>query len=155
MIALAMLLGGDYTSGVKGVGIVNGMEVLQAFDVSVDIKSGLTKFRQWLDGFELADVATKTPAEKEFHNKHRSARNRWIAPKDFPSPSVLTAYQKPVVDKSDARGSSDDDSSDDSASTAVEPVAEQELNIFTRTPGPSLVSGRVIPGPRSYSSSEA
>ena len=104
MIALAMLLGGDYTEGVKGVGIVNGMEVLQAFDVSADIKSGLTKFRQWLDGFEPTDnVATRTPAEKEFHNKHRSARNRWIAPKDFPSPSVLTAYQKPVVDKSDAR----------------------------------------------------
>lgn len=103
MIALAMLLGGDYTDGIKGVGIVNGMEVLQAFDVSVDIKSGLSNFRQWLDGFELADVATKTQAEKEFHNKHRSARNRWIAPKDFPSPSVLTAYKKPVVDKSDAR----------------------------------------------------
>ena len=104
MIALAMLLGGDYTEGVKGVGIVNGMEVLQAFDVSDDIKSGLAKFRQWLDGFEPTDiVATRTPAEKEFHNKHRSARNRWIAPKDFPSPSVLTAYQKPVVDKSDAR----------------------------------------------------
>jgi len=104
MIALAMLLGGDYTEGVRGVGIVNGMEVLQAFDVSSDIKSGLTKFRQWLDGFEPTDnVTTRTPAETEFHNKHRSARNRWVAPKDFPSASVLTAYQKPVVDKSDAR----------------------------------------------------
>jgi len=30
-IALAMLLGADYTEGVKGVGIVNGMEILQAF----------------------------------------------------------------------------------------------------------------------------
>ena len=33
MVALAMLLGGDYTDGVKGVGIVNGMEILQAFSV--------------------------------------------------------------------------------------------------------------------------
>ncbi len=29
MVALAMLLGSDYTDGVKGVGIVNGMEILQ------------------------------------------------------------------------------------------------------------------------------
>lgn len=104
MVALAMLLGGDYTDGVKGVGIVNGMEVLQAFDVSSDVRMGLSKFRQWLDGFEPTDsVTTRTPAEKVFNNKHRTARNRWSAPKDFPSPSVLTAYQKPVVDKSDAR----------------------------------------------------
>ena len=33
--------------------------------------------------------------------------------------------------------------------------AQAQLTVFTRTPGPSLVSGRVIPGPRSYSSSEA
>ena len=30
LVALAMLLGGDYTDGVRGVGIVNGMEVLRA-----------------------------------------------------------------------------------------------------------------------------
>jgi len=103
LVALAMLLGGDYTEGVKGVGIVNGMEVLQAFDVSSDVKGGLTMFRKWLDGFEPTDsVTTRTLAEKEFSNKHRTARTRWSAPKDFPSPSVLTAYQKPVVDKSDS-----------------------------------------------------
>eukprot|EP00957_Ditylum_brightwellii_P204349 15338840-Ditylum_brightwellii.AAC.1 len=49
MVALAMLLGGDYTEGVKGVGIVNGMEILQTFSVSADVKLGLTKFRKWLD----------------------------------------------------------------------------------------------------------
>ena len=30
-VSLALLLGGDYAHGVKGVGIVNAMEVLQAF----------------------------------------------------------------------------------------------------------------------------
>ena len=28
-----MLLGGDYTDGVKAVGIVNGMEIMRAFDI--------------------------------------------------------------------------------------------------------------------------
>jgi len=36
-VALAMLLGGDYTEGVKGVGIVNGMEIWKAFPVSPSI----------------------------------------------------------------------------------------------------------------------
>jgi DNA excision repair protein ERCC-5 len=49
-IALAMLLGSDYTSGVKGVGIVNGMEILQAFPVQDNLLEGLEKFRTWLDG---------------------------------------------------------------------------------------------------------
>ena len=47
LVALAMLLGGDYTAGVKGVGIVNGMEVLQAFPIedSADgIAQGLNSF---------------------------------------------------------------------------------------------------------------
>ena len=31
MILLALLLGSDYTIGVKGVGIVNGIEILSTF----------------------------------------------------------------------------------------------------------------------------
>lgn len=110
MVALAMLMGGDYTAGVKGVGIVNGMEILQAFPVRDDLKSGLADFRKWLDGFDPSDALEEdaavsfshfaTPEVKYFHKKHRSARTRWIAPADFPSPNVLTAYTKPVVDRS-------------------------------------------------------
>ena len=103
MVALAMLLGGDYTEGVKGVGIVNGMEVLQAFDVSSSVKDGLSSFRQWLDGIDATDdYNAMTPAMKEFHIKHQSARTRWAAPHDFPSASVLNAYQRPVVDASES-----------------------------------------------------
>lgn len=121
-VALAMLLGGDYTDGVKGVGIVNAMEVLDAFDVSTDLKDGLMKFRTWLDGFDpLIDGCTpkkKVPDENEkgegddtttptindneklFYSKHRSARTRWVPPPSFPSDTVLKAYVDPVVDKS-------------------------------------------------------
>jgi len=113
MIALAMLLGGDYTDGVKGVGIVNGMEILRAFPVGaeVGVVKGLTDFKKWLEGFDptldasgksgvkLSQGSSLSKVEK-FHVKHRSARTRWIAPKQFPSPSVFNAYSKPVVDKS-------------------------------------------------------
>jgi len=109
MVALAMLLGGDYTEGVKGVGIVNGMEILQVFDVSKDVKEGLVDFRKWLEGFDPSDALGSNPdadalsVEQRFHAKHRSARSRWIPPKHFPAPDVLNAYTNPVTDKSTNR----------------------------------------------------
>ena len=101
-IALAMLLGGDYTEGVKGVGIVNGMEILKAFPVSeVGVHEGLSAFRKWLDGFDLLDDENEQNSHVlEFRRKHKTARSRWVVPKDFPSPNVLQAYSKPVVDSS-------------------------------------------------------
>ena len=111
MVALAMLLGGDYTEGVKGVGIVNGMEVLQAFEVADGVKNGLTRFRKWLDGFDPASrkndpddpSSSELNEEQKFHRKHRSARARWIPPKYFPDEKVLNAYLNPVVDTSEER----------------------------------------------------
>jgi DNA excision repair protein ERCC-5 len=114
MVALAMLLGGDYTDGVKGVGIVNGVEVLQAFDVADGCRDGLLRFRKWLDGFDPAPTGKRNdedgrPAtdelskEQMFHRKHRSARTRWIPPKYFPDEKVLNAYLHPVVDTSEER----------------------------------------------------
>eukprot|EP00536_Pseudo-nitzschia_multiseries_P017159 jgi/Psemu1/223941/e_gw1.1403.10.1 len=114
LVALAMLLGADYTEGVKGVGIVNGMEILQAFDVADDCKAGLTRFRKWLDGFDPLDLAgnnksvgditgISTDREQLFHRKHHTARTRWVAPKHFPDIKVLNAYLNPVVDTSRER----------------------------------------------------
>ena len=77
--------------------------ILKAFPVSSSVKEGLTAFRKWLDGFDPLDKTIgdlKTTREKVFHHKHRTARSRWIAPKDFPSSSVMHAYMKPVVDMS-------------------------------------------------------
>eukprot|EP00526_Cylindrotheca_closterium_P003118 CAMPEP_0113639228 /NCGR_PEP_ID=MMETSP0017_2-20120614/20573_1 /TAXON_ID=2856 /ORGANISM="Cylindrotheca closterium" /LENGTH=1563 /DNA_ID=CAMNT_0000550419 /DNA_START=18 /DNA_END=4706 /DNA_ORIENTATION=- /assembly_acc=CAM_ASM_000147 len=111
MVGLALLMGGDYTQGVNGVGIVNGMEIIHAFDVSQDINN-LQRFRQWLDGFDAKDALKKKKKkeekkeeltkEEEFNRKHRTARTRWEAPKHFPDPRVLSAYLNPVVDKSDS-----------------------------------------------------
>ncbi|GMH85098.1 hypothetical protein TL16_g10123 [Triparma laevis f. inornata] len=105
-VALAMLLGGDYTQGVRGVGIVNGMEVLSAFPVDADPTEGLKKFKTWLDGFDPldilkgSDVSDVMTEEKRFHQKHKSARNRWEAPNNFPAKEAIHAYMRPVVDGS-------------------------------------------------------
>jgi len=46
LVSSALLLGSDYTSGVKGVGIVNAMEILSAFPGP----KGLEHFRHWMHG---------------------------------------------------------------------------------------------------------
>ena len=101
--------------------LVNGTEIVKAFDVSQDCKNGLTRFRKWLDGFDPNDLVktkkrknttTKDSTddtsmalnkEKIFHKKHYTARTRWIAPKNFPDAKVMNAYFKPVVDTSRER----------------------------------------------------
>ena len=98
-----MLLGGDYTEGVKGVGIVNGMEILQSFPVCQSVEEGLCAFRHWLDGNDFLEGGKKpmlNSNQQHFHKKHKSARLRWVVPKDFPSKKVLQAYSHPVVDTS-------------------------------------------------------
>jgi len=40
---LALFLGSDYTLGIKGVGIVNAMEIVEIFD-SIE---GLKRFSEW------------------------------------------------------------------------------------------------------------
>ncbi|KAK4754775.1 hypothetical protein SAY87_008532 [Trapa incisa] len=45
LIRMALLLGSDYTEGISGIGIVNAVEVLNAFPE----EDGLQKFRQWIE----------------------------------------------------------------------------------------------------------
>ena len=80
------------------------MEVLQAFDVSSDLKNGLSLFASWMEGFGLHDKRmTMGDAAQEFHEKHQSARTRWTMPPNFPADNVIHAYMNPVVDKSNER----------------------------------------------------
>ncbi|CAI9758615.1 unnamed protein product [Fraxinus pennsylvanica] len=45
LIHMALLLGSDYTEGVSGIGIVNAIEVVNAFPE----KDGLHEFREWIE----------------------------------------------------------------------------------------------------------
>lgn len=56
LVALAYFLGSDYTEGVTGVGIVNAMEIIQAFSMRTadgGPLAGLAKFKKWLDGYDF------------------------------------------------------------------------------------------------------
>ncbi|XP_050225185.1 DNA repair protein UVH3 isoform X3 [Mercurialis annua] len=45
LIRMALLLGSDYTEGISGIGIVNAIEVVNAFPEG----NGLEKFREWIE----------------------------------------------------------------------------------------------------------
>lgn len=105
IVALAILLGGDYTEGVRGVGMVNAMEILQTFTMVEGTKTGLLKFKEWLDGVsdDLGDGSDEGTRLQRFHETHRAARTRWATPEGFPAENVIQAYLNPVVDKSEER----------------------------------------------------
>ena len=90
-VKLAMLLGGDYANGVKGVGIVNAMEVLRAFRAGdeepdarqrheapelLEAREVLAAFKVWLDKGPLKrrDDADEPAPIKAFARRHATAR---------------------------------------------------------------------------------
>jgi hypothetical protein len=67
LVALAQLLGSDYTDGVHGVGVVNAMETIAAYGAS---ESGLATFGKWVrawrgDGEEGEEGAAEPPPDDE------------------------------------------------------------------------------------------
>ncbi|GMF52491.1 unnamed protein product [Phytophthora fragariaefolia] len=132
IIALALLLGSDYTDGVRGIGIVNATEIAAAYPGI----EGLREFKEWVQEFDVAKEADrvasgdpkkkkkkkkkankddqdesedssdesdgKTPRDR-FQRSHASARRRWELGDEFPSKQVVQAYMDPQVDRSEAR----------------------------------------------------
>ncbi|XP_052195204.1 DNA repair protein UVH3 isoform X2 [Diospyros lotus] len=65
LIRMALLLGSDYTEGVSGIGIVNAIEVVNAFPE----EDGLRKFREWIESPDPTilgkfDVQTRSTLNK-------------------------------------------------------------------------------------------
>jgi hypothetical protein len=106
LIKLALLLGSDYTEGVRGVGIVNSMEILQAFPGD----SGLEEFKKWVKSVTLLqdnependerEILSPSSVRQRFCWKHRNMKRNWEIPGTFPSLAVADAYWHPEVDKS-------------------------------------------------------
>ncbi|KAF2837058.1 PIN domain-like protein [Patellaria atrata CBS 101060] len=92
LIALAQLLGSDYTEGLPGVGPVTALEIISEF-------GHLTAFRDW-----WADVqANRRPKADDqpipFRRKFRKANaTKLFLPTAFPDPRVEDAYLRPAVD---------------------------------------------------------
>ncbi|KAF0763432.1 hypothetical protein AaE_003192 [Aphanomyces astaci] len=117
-IALALLLGSDYTDGINGIGIVNAAEIVGAFGGLEGLRHVrcfvLTIFGTWVNSFDITDdlkkpkkvsadeLAALSPLER-FKLTHQSIRRNWNVSAIFPNPHVIKAYQYPDTDKSTAR----------------------------------------------------
>jgi DNA excision repair protein ERCC-5 len=104
LIMMGLLLGCDYFQGVRGVGIVNAIEILRAFP-SV---ACLREFRNWVysdtKNFDFAANCSNpglVAARKEFASKHRGVKKNWEVDMDFPPDAVIQAFMKPSVDSSE------------------------------------------------------
>lgn len=119
LVVLAMLLGCDYSLGLHGVGIVNGLEIIRAMAPGVrsteydavpdDAGQWLAQMQQlrswsenvagWAD--DNAGVEpTDSRAMAEFKRSHRNFRTQWSFSQDFPSRGVFDAFTTAQVDRS-------------------------------------------------------
>lgn len=105
LISLAMLLGCDFTVGVRGIGPVNATEIVRHYSGI----EGLTRFREWAERFatdkdrESAPVLGEDPEDgrlRDFKITHANYRSQWLFPEDFPSQEVWDVFDKPIVDTS-------------------------------------------------------
>ncbi|CAE8657649.1 unnamed protein product [Polarella glacialis] len=122
--ALAMLMGCDYTTGVHGVGVVNGLEIVQAFGPSdrrgssehSEAIQAATPAGDWIESLRglrswsqnIADWGQNSAGVEEgdsksvaeFKRSHTNFRSQWSFPEDFPNAEVLSAFAMPEVDRS-------------------------------------------------------
>lgn len=107
LVMLALLLGSDYTEGVNGIGIVNALEVLHAFDASLD---GLREFKQWVFSSESVDKpplnSTNSQDDPDFEKKtfkfkHKALKKSCSIPDEFPSVTVVNSYLNALIDDSE------------------------------------------------------
>ena len=106
LVALALLLGSDYTEGIKHVGPVNALEVVLAFPGL----QGLIEFREWVQNAALESAAAAaavagaplpsssartSEVREKFLKKHAKMPKRITVPDTFPSQAVIDGYMKP------------------------------------------------------------
>jgi DNA excision repair protein ERCC-5 len=92
MIAIAQLLGSDYTTGIPGIGPVTALEILSEFQ---DLES----FRTWWDGVQTGTIKKEEDAKKPFRKRFRKNQaTKLFLPPSFPDPRVAEAYLHPEVD---------------------------------------------------------
>jgi hypothetical protein len=100
LIMLSLFLGCDYTDGVKGVGIVNGMEIIGAYNTFDSLRrfsDWACKPDLWNDPKHYEKAKEKYPQEFNYMVKHKNYKNVWELPTDFPNVEVIKAFSQPNV----------------------------------------------------------
>lgn len=96
LIELALLLGSDYTEGIKGIGPVLAMEILAEF-------GNLRKFKEWFDEQTQLQKPTKEkPSALEKNLLNRIKNGKLFLPDNFPDAIVKDAYKHAEVDRDDS-----------------------------------------------------
>lgn len=80
LIALALLLGSDYTDGIKGIGPVNGIEIVQTFCLQADsVTEGLAAFKQWMYSTEVETEPLQKPnMDTMAYGEYVDAKKAWF-----------------------------------------------------------------------------
>ncbi|KAJ1327773.1 DNA excision repair protein ERCC-5 [Microdochium nivale] len=95
LIAIAQLLGSDYTDGLPGVGPVTAVEILSEFPG----REGLSAFKDWWQDIQMNSRPKEADAKSTFRRKFRKSQaTKLFLPPAFPSDPVFEAYLKPDVD---------------------------------------------------------
>jgi DNA excision repair protein ERCC-5 len=95
LIALAQLLGSDYTEGLPGVGPVTAVELVAEFPGT----GGLDEFKEWWKDVQSGNRPKDADATSPFRRKFRKSHGKKLfLPTGFPSPAVTKAYLNPAVD---------------------------------------------------------
>ncbi|KAF2110028.1 hypothetical protein BDV96DRAFT_501784 [Lophiotrema nucula] len=92
LIAIAQLLGSDYTTGIPGIGPVNALEIIGEF-------GDLQNFKDWWT--DVQNNGRPKDADKDNPFRRRFRRNqttKLFLPTNFPDPRVAEAYLLPDVD---------------------------------------------------------
>ena len=92
LISLALLLGCDFTEGVRGIGPVNATEIVRHYSGL----SRLKEFREWAE-FLSSETDEDSDEIRIFKATHANYRSQWIFPSDFPSQAVWDVFDDPSV----------------------------------------------------------
>lgn len=96
MIAIAHLLGSDYTEGLPGVGPVTALEILSEFPNGQS--GGLVEFKEWWTRVQMGAPPSDPDKSSDFRRKFRKKSAKLFLPPVFPDLRVDVAYLQPEVD---------------------------------------------------------
>ncbi|KAF2632715.1 DNA-repair protein rad13 [Macroventuria anomochaeta] len=92
LIAIAQLLGSDYTTGIPGIGPVTALEIISEFPKLED-------FKEWWTGVQNNTIPKEADASNTFRRRFRKSQaTKLFLPPGFPDPRVADAYLNPEVD---------------------------------------------------------
>ncbi|AAS53504.1 AFR133Cp [Eremothecium gossypii ATCC 10895] len=90
-IALAQLMGSDYTNGIKGIGPVSGIEILANYNT-------LEEFRTWYNEGQFRKSLLDKESLFQKNLRKKLTKSGVVLGDDFPSAAVSDAYLNPEVD---------------------------------------------------------